>query len=123
MVVTISLRCCPDLTAIVKPDVSGWGNEVMMNTNQGLAVFESVLARLNAALDLAASELTCSNAAEKRIDGMVSRLLNEECANSATKVIRLPQRPLSHAANENQADCDELFGLVSGAPLSIRAAC
>jgi hypothetical protein len=93
-----------------------------MNTNQGLDICESVLARLNAALDLAASELACSNAAERRISGMMSRLLNEESPDSATKVIAFPQRSLSHAANENLADCDELFGLGSGAPLSFRAA-
>jgi hypothetical protein len=94
----------------------------MMNTNQGRDICESVLARLNAALDLAASELACSNAAERRIGRMVSRLLNEESSDSATRVIALPHRSLSHAANENLADCDEMFGLVSGAPLSFRAA-
>ena len=122
MVVTISLRCCPDLTAIVKLGGSGWGSDVMMITNQGRDICESVLARLNAALDLAASELACSNAAERRISGMMSRLLNEESPDSATKVIAFPHRSLSHAANENLADCDELFGLGSGAPLSFRAA-
>jgi hypothetical protein len=121
-VVTIYLRCCPDLTAIVKLGDSGWGSDVMMNTNQGLDICESVLARLNAALDLAASELACSNAAERRISGMVSRLLNEESPDSATKVIAFRHRSLSHAANENLADCDEKFGFVSGSPLPLKAA-
>jgi hypothetical protein len=94
----------------------------MMDTNRGIDICESVLARLNEALDLAASELACSNAAERRISGMVSRLLNEESPDSAMKVIAFPHRSLSHAANENLADCDEMFGLVSGAPLSFRAA-
>ena len=122
MVVTISLRCCPDLTAIVKLGESGWGSDVVVNTNRGLDICELVLARLNAALDLAAAELTCSNAAERKIGGMVSRLLNEESPDRATKVLAFPHRSLSHAANENLADCDELFGLGSGAPLSFRAA-
>src|SRR5688572_19051354 len=87
MVVTISLSCCPDLTCIVKLGDSGWGNEVMMNTNQGLDNCESVLARLNAALDLAALEVACSNTAERLINGMVSRLLNEGSRDSATKVL------------------------------------
>ena len=94
----------------------------MMNANQRRDICESVLARLNAALDLAASELACSNAAERRIGGMVSRLLNEESPDSATKMIAFPHRSLSHAANENLADCDELFGLGSGSPLPLRAA-
>src|SRR5687768_4993213 len=59
----------------------------MMNTNQGLDICESVLTRLNAALDLAASEVACSNTAERRISGMVSRLLNERSRDSATKVL------------------------------------
>ena len=122
MVVTISLSCCPDLTCIVKLRGSGWGNEVMMNTNQGLDICESVLARLNAALDLAASEVACSNSAERRIRGMVSRLLHEESRERATKVLAFPHRSLSRAANENLADGDEVFGLVSSAPLSFRAA-
>jgi hypothetical protein len=95
----------------------------MMTTNQGLDNCESMLARLNAALDLAASELACSNAAEARISGMVSRLASEQCGDSARRLIRLPQRPLAHAANENLADCDEVFAPVSGAPPSFRAAC
>jgi hypothetical protein len=94
----------------------------MMNTNRGIDIWESVLARLNEALDLAASELACSNAAERRISGMVPRLLNEEWPDSATKVIAFPHRSSSHAANENLADCDEIFGLVSGSPLPLKAA-
>jgi hypothetical protein len=94
----------------------------MMNTNQGLLVCDTMLARLDAALDLAALEVACSTAAEMRISGIVSRLLNEESPDSATRVLAVPHRSLSHAANENLADCDEMFGLLSGAPLSFRAA-
>ena len=97
-------------------------NEVMMNTNPGRDICETVLARLNAALDLAASELACSNAAERRIGRMVSHLLNEEREDGATRVMAFPHQSLSRAANENVADCDEMFGLMSGAPLSFRAA-
>jgi hypothetical protein len=50
----------------------------MMNANQGLLVCETVLARLDAALDLAALEVACSTAAEMRIQSMVSRLLGDD---------------------------------------------
>jgi hypothetical protein len=50
----------------------------MMNANQGLLVCDTVLARLDAALDLAALEVACSTAAEMRIRSMVSRLLGDD---------------------------------------------
>ena len=49
-----------------------------MNANQGLLVCDTVLARLDAALDLAALEVACSTAAEMRIQSMVSRLLGDD---------------------------------------------
>jgi hypothetical protein len=49
-----------------------------MKPNQALLVCETVLARLDAALEVAGREVKSASAAEKQIRSLVSRLLTEQ---------------------------------------------
>jgi hypothetical protein len=69
------VRCCHDLAFTVKLRASDDSVGVAMNANQSLSVCESVLARLDAALQMADAEAKCASAAEQEIRGLVSRLL------------------------------------------------
>jgi hypothetical protein len=67
-----------------------------------VSVSETVLARLDAALDLATAEIASSGTAERRLRSLVSRLLNEE----ARQVAKITVAPLlepcrDHPANDN----------------------
>ena len=67
-----------------------------------VSVSETVLARLDAALDLATAEIASSGTAERRLRGLISRLLNDEARRDAeTTVIRLPEPYRDHPANDN----------------------
>jgi hypothetical protein len=71
--VTISVRCCHDSTRIVKLRGFRSGGSAM-KACQGLLVCESLMARLDLALDHAAAEVQCTAAVEEQIRGLVSHL-------------------------------------------------
>jgi hypothetical protein len=72
-----------------------------MNPNN-VSVSETVLARLDAALDLATAEIASSGTAERRLRGLISRLLNDEARRDAEiTVVPLPEPCRDHPANDN----------------------
>src|SRR5215207_5994156 len=95
------IQSCPDLTGIVKLRGVQRGCGVTMNPNQ-VSVSETVLARLDAALDLATEEIASSGTAERRLRSLISRLLNDE-ARRDCEITVVPSRELyrDHPANDN----------------------
>ncbi len=77
----------------------------MTVVNQGLSACECVLARLDAALQIAAAEVESSSAAEQRIALLMSRLLDVQGGQDAeTRAIRLAECTPKQPANENDYD-------------------
>ena len=80
---------------------------VSMASNQSLVVCESVLARLNAALEVARAEAVRARAAEDQIGALLSRVLTRE-ARSEIRIDRREtllgsRRRHERAANDNPA--------------------
>lgn len=79
-----------------------------MNPNRGLLDCEALLARLDAALELAATEVDCSSTASQRLGMMVSRLLDvHERRDAEIGVIRLSECSPNEPANDDLASVYE----------------
>jgi hypothetical protein len=75
-----------------------------MNPNH-VSVSETMLARLDAALDFAAAEVASSGTAERRLRSLISRLLNDEASRDPEiAVVRLPESYRDHPANDNPVE-------------------
>jgi len=85
-----------------------------MNPNRGLLSCDAVLARLDAALELAASEVECGSIAEKRLGMMVSRLSGDyESRDAEISVIRFAECSSKPPANENlEPDHESVFEIL-----------
>ena len=72
-----------------------------MNPNH-VSVSETVLARLDAALDLASAEIASSGTAERRLGSLIARLLTNEARGDADiTVVGLPESYRNRPANDN----------------------
>jgi hypothetical protein len=101
----------PDLAAKLKLDGQHELVGVLMDQSDGLFVCETMLARLDVALQTAANEVACASAAEKRIRRLVARLTEWQCGDVLLQVIRPPSpnlvsgRCATEVANENLREC------------------